>query len=154
MGGYGAVRIASPSRVGYQAAAKQAGLQLFILVDDTSDTSVGSQLGDLREFIQAQPSTTAIALGYMRNTSVNLLQNFTTDHAAVAKSLRLPLGSTGASDSSYLSLIGLMKGWPESKIRREVLMVTDGIDRLRGKYADRRAKHVPGRFTWRYGYDP
>ena len=45
--------------------------------------------------------------------------------------MRLPLGSTGASDSPYLSLISLLKGWPENKMRREVLMVTDGVDRLR-----------------------
>jgi hypothetical protein len=112
---------------------EQAGLQLFILIDDTSNTSLGSQLSDVRDFITAQPATTWIGLGYMRNTTVNIIQNFTNDHEQVAKALRLPLGSTGASDSPYLSLIGLMKGWPESKLRREVLMVTDGIDRLRGE---------------------
>jgi hypothetical protein len=114
------------------ARGEQASLQLFILLDDTSDTSLGIQLDDLRSFIQAQPATTVIALGYMRNASVNILQNFTTDHAQVAKTVRLPLGGVGASDSPYLSLIGLLKGWPESKMRREVIMVTDGIDRLRG----------------------
>jgi hypothetical protein len=35
-------------------------------------------------------------------------------------------------DSPYLSLISLVKGWPEGKVRREVLMVTDCIDRFRG----------------------
>jgi len=111
---------------------EQAGLQLFILIDDTSDTSLGLQLEDLRTFINAQPATTWIGVGYMRNTAVNIVQNFTTDHAAAAKALRLPLGGVGASDSPYLSLISLLKGWPENKLRREVLMVTDGIDRLRG----------------------
>jgi len=32
-----------------------------------------------------------------------------------------------------LSLINLVKGWPQQNVRREVLMVTDGIDRLRGE---------------------
>jgi hypothetical protein len=36
-------------------------------------------------------------------------------------------------DSPYLSLISLVKGWPQQNVRREVLMVTDGIDRLRGE---------------------
>ena len=36
-------------------------------------------------------------------------------------------------DSPYLSLISLVKGWPKQNIRREVLMVTDGIDRLHGE---------------------
>jgi hypothetical protein len=117
------------------ARGEAAALQLFILIDDTSDTSLGSQLEDLRSFITAQPATTAIGIGYMRNTTINLAQNFTTDHALSAKALRLPLGSLGASDSPYLSLVSLLKGWPQSKIRREVLMITDGIDRLRGEGA-------------------
>ena len=85
---------------------EQAGLQLFILIDDTSNTSLGSQLADVREFIMGQPATTWIGLGYMRNTSVTIVQNFTNEHQQVVKALRLPLGSTGASDSPYLSLIG------------------------------------------------
>ena len=30
-------------------------------------------------------------------------------------------------DSPYLSLISLVKGWPQQNVRREVLMVTDGM---------------------------
>jgi hypothetical protein len=110
----------------------QAAAQLLILIDETSDHSLGSHLDELRAFIEAQPATTLVGLGYMRNTGVNILQNFTTDHALVAKALRLPLGSVGATDSPYLSLISVMKGWPENKMRRQVLMITDGIDRLHG----------------------
>ncbi len=113
---------------------EQAGLQLFILIDDTSETSLGSQLNDIREFIQAQPQSTAIGLGYMRNATVDIVQNFTADHAQVANAVRLPFGSLSSSDSPYLSLISILKGWPESKLRREVLMITDGIDRLRGSF--------------------
>jgi hypothetical protein len=32
-------------------------------------------------------------------------------------------------DSPYLSLFSLVKGWPQQNVCREVLMVTDGIDR-------------------------
>jgi hypothetical protein len=35
-------------------------------------------------------------------------------------------------DSPYLSLISLVKGWPQQNVRREVLIVADGLDRLRG----------------------
>jgi len=45
--------------------------------------------------------------------------------------LRLPLGSRGACASPYLSVIDLMKRWPSTDRRREILMVTDGIDRAR-----------------------
>src|SRR5271168_465449 len=40
------------------AQGNRAGLDLFILMDDASDPSLGSQLDDLRAFINAQPSTT------------------------------------------------------------------------------------------------
>src|SRR5258708_13669247 len=45
----------------------QSGLELFILVDDASDPSVGGQLDDLRKFMEAQPPTTPIAVPYFRD---------------------------------------------------------------------------------------
>jgi hypothetical protein len=114
------------------ARGDRAGLDLFILIDDASDTSLGGQLNDLRAFINAQPSTTAVGIGYMRNATVQIVQNFTNDHAAAAKALRVPIGSTGAYGSPYLSVIDLMNRWPDHPNRREVIMVTDGIDRARG----------------------
>src|ERR1700678_1451799 len=69
------------------ACDDRAGLDLFILIDDASDTSLGGQLADLRAFVNSQPSTTAVGIGYMRNAVVQIAQNFTTDHAAAAKAL-------------------------------------------------------------------
>ncbi len=114
----------------------RAGLQLFILIDDSSNTSLGSQLEDLRQFINSQPSTTEIGIAYMQNGTAVILQNLTSDHASAAKALRLPLGSAGASASPYFSLGDLIKRWPEAKVPREVLMVTDGIDRYWGSGPD------------------
>src|ERR1700722_19405079 len=114
-----------------RAQGDRAGLDLFILIDDVSSARLGSNLDDLRAFVNAQPSTTAVGVGYRRNATVQLLQNLTTDHAAAAKALRLPTGGVGAYGSPYLSVIDLMKRWPESKNRREVVMVTDGIDHAR-----------------------
>jgi hypothetical protein len=105
-----------------------AGLDFFVLLDDASNTSLGSQLDDLRQFILGQPAATSIGVGYMRNGTVDMVQNLTTDHAAAAKSLRLPFGTTGAFASPYLSVVDLLKRWPESAVRREILMVSDGID--------------------------
>ncbi len=113
------------------AQGQYAGLDLFILIDDASDPSLGMHLDDLKTFINAQPSTTLVGVGYMRNATVQIAQDLTTDHAAAAKTLRLPLGSRGAYASPYLSVIDLMKRWPSTDRRREILMVTDGIDRAR-----------------------
>jgi hypothetical protein len=74
-----------------------------------------------------------IGIGYMSNAGVNVVQNFTADHELAVKAVRLPRGGFSTMDSPYLSLISLAKGWPQQNVRREVLMVTDGIDRLRGE---------------------
>jgi hypothetical protein len=113
------------------AQGDNAALQLMILIDDTLDTSVGGNLNELKEFIKAQPSSTVIGIGYMSNASVNIAQNFTADHDLAIKAVRLPRGSFSTMDSPYLSLISLVKGWPQQNVRREVLMLSDGIDRLR-----------------------
>jgi len=116
------------------ARDQAASLQLMVLIDDTLNTSaVGNNLNDIREFINAQPPSAAIGIGYMANAGVNVVQQFTTDHELAVKAIRLPRGSFSSMDSPYLSLISLAKGWPQQNIRRVVLMVTDGIDRLRGE---------------------
>jgi hypothetical protein len=121
------------------ARGDNAALQLFILIDDTCDTSIGNSLNDLRDFISAQPTTTVVGVAYMSNATIQIAQNFTADHAAAAQAVRLPRGSLSSMDSPYLSLISLIKGWPEQKVRREVLMVSDGIDRLRSDPTTRAA---------------
>lgn len=125
------------------ARGDRAGLQLFILIDDASDTSVALQYDDLRSFIKSQPATTLVGLGYMQNGTVRIAQNLTTDHDQVANSLRLPMGSVGAYGSPYLSVINLMKRWPDNSNRREVIMITDGIDRARRGYPYRRLSINP-----------
>lgn len=55
----------------------QADLQLFVLLDDASDPAIGLQFDDLRQFMNGQPATTAIAVGYMRYGTVETVQNFT-----------------------------------------------------------------------------
>ena len=113
------------------ARGAAATLQLFILIDDTLDTSIGNHLQELKDFIKAQPSSTQVGIGYMSNATIQLTQNFTADRNAAANAIRLPRGSFSTMDSPYLSLISLVKSWPKQNVRREVLMVTDGIDRLR-----------------------
>lgn len=115
------------------ARGDAATLQLFILIDDTLDTSIGNHLQELKDFVKAQPATTVVAVGYMANAGVNVVQNFSQDHNAAINAIRLPRGNLSTMDSPYLSLISLVKSWPKQNVRREVLMVTDGIDRLRGE---------------------
>ncbi len=110
-------------------------LELFLLLDDASSSSLGSQLGDLKQFILAQPPTASIGIGYMHNGTFAAVQTLTADHAHAAASLRLPLSFGGVMASPYLSLSELIRKWPNSNnkaVRREVVMVTSGVDPLGG----------------------
>lgn len=129
------------------AKGDNAALQLFILIDDTCDPAVGGSLNDIRDFINAQPATTLVGVAYMSNATIQITQNFTADHELAAKAVRLPRGSSSTMDSPYLSLISLVKGWPEQKVRREVLMITDGIDHLRGARSSGSGAGKAGTYT-------
>ena len=117
------------------AQGSNAGLDLLILIDDSSSVSLGSQLDDIRSFIDAQPTSTFVGVGYMQNGTVDMKQDFTADHASAAKSLRLPLGAAaGVTASPYFSLSDVAKRWhfDPARPRREVLMITDGVDAYYG----------------------
>ncbi len=109
---------------------EQAALQLFVLVDDSADSGISLQFKDVRDFMAAQPATTEIAVGYIRNGSVETIQKFTTDHELAGKALRLPMGAGTGGPSPYLSVEDLVKHWPGNSVRREILMVSDGVDML------------------------
>jgi hypothetical protein len=114
----------------------RAGLQLFILIDDTSRDSVSLQFKSIEKFIDEQPASTSIGIGYMRNGMVVAAQALTPDRDLAKKALRLPMGAAVGYTSPYLSLSDLMKKWPETKDRREILMITSGIDPLGGGFSN------------------
>jgi hypothetical protein len=70
----------------------------------------------------------------MQNGRAVPTQTFTSDHEAAAKTLRLPLGLPGGNGSPYFVISDLAKKWPatEPAARREILMITDGVDRYSG----------------------
>ncbi len=106
-----------------------ADLELYVLLDDASTWTLGSELANLRTFIEAQPAGTAIGVGYMHNGTTDMVASLTKDHARAAKALRIPMG-TGSSP--YLSLSELVKRWRPGTARHEVIMVTSGVDPLGG----------------------
>ena len=82
---------------------ERSGLQLVVLLDDSSRGNLGLQLNDIRTFLNGLPPTAQVAIGYMRNGTPNLVQNFTNDHAQAARSLRLPSGNAGINGSPYFA---------------------------------------------------
>src|ERR1700733_15887653 len=117
---------------------ERSGLQLVVLMDDSSRGNLGLQLNDIRTFLNGLPPNAQVAIGYMRNGTPNLVQDFTSDHAQAVKALRLPSGVAGINGSPYFCLSDLVKHWPggDSNVRREVIMVTDGVDRYSGARFD------------------
>ena len=109
-------------------------LTLAILIDDSLESDVANQWGELREFIMAQSPNTAVAVAYASNSQANIVQDFTTDHALAAKALRIPLGRFGIGSSPYLAVIDWLKRWPSPGGRSSLLLVSSGIDFFRGAW--------------------
>jgi hypothetical protein len=107
---------------------ERAGLELFILLEDSRNTSRGTQLEDLRKFILAQPASTKIGVAYMQDGGLKIAQNLTPDHAMAAGALHATLSNLARSASPYDSLGELIKQWPASDERREILMLSSGTD--------------------------
>jgi hypothetical protein len=115
------------------AQAGTAPLQLAILIDNSaSQFGVGTQINDIAGFVNQQSRSTAVGVFYAMNGTVQTASPFSTNHEAVAKSLRLPFGrGAGDSPSVYLSLSDLVKNrWPVSGARREALLISSGVDRM------------------------
>jgi hypothetical protein len=109
-------------------------LYLAVLIDDSLQSAVASQWGDLKEFFMAQPESTLIAVAYARNGTAAVAQDFTKDHALAAKALRIPLGSAGAFTSPYLAVQDWVKRWPDSGERKSIMLFSSGIDYFRGSF--------------------
>ncbi|HMD10197.1 MAG TPA: hypothetical protein VKH63_21875 [Candidatus Acidoferrum sp.] len=109
-------------------------LFLAVLIDDSLQSAVASQWGDLKAFFIAQPENTYIAVAYGRNGVAMVAQDFTKDHALAAKALRMPSGSAGAFTSPYLAVQDWVKRWPDSGERKSIMLFSSGIDYFRGSF--------------------
>jgi len=111
-------------------------LFLAILIDDSLDSTAAGQWQYLKEFIMAQPPSTMIAVGYLRNNTTMVAQDFTDNHELAAKALRIPMGLGAIGSSPYLSMIDMLKRWPSGaqspNARQSILLISSGIDYFRG----------------------
>jgi hypothetical protein len=108
----------------------RAGLELVLLIDSGARNSLGRQLEDMRQFIMSLPPTTQVGVAYMQNGRAVFAGPLTSDKALAARGLHLPGGIGGVSASPYFCLSDLAKQWPSTNRdnRREVVMITDGLD--------------------------
>ena len=108
-------------------------LFLAILIDDSIDPGAASNWNDLKEFIMAQPAPARVAVGYIRNNTAAMAQDFTTNREIAAKALRMPMGVAALGSSPYLGAMDLLKQWPQSGPRRSILLISSGVDYFRGR---------------------
>jgi hypothetical protein len=111
------------------------GIELVVLIDQGARTSFGTQMGEVANFIKSLPPNTRATIGYMQNGRAALSGPLTMDRAATLRGLHVPMGVPGDDASPYFCLSDLAKRWPsqDQQARREVVMISDGVD-----YYDRR----------------
>ena len=111
-------------------------LELVLLIDSSARTSLGTQLGEMENFVKEMPSHTKMAIAYMENGRAVFSGPLSSDAARVSNGLHLPAGGAGVSSSPYFCLSDLAKNWPSNDrtARREVVMVTDGVDYYNLRY--------------------
>src|ERR1700739_4877751 len=82
------------------------------------------------------PPNTRIAIAYMENGRAVFLSPLACSADAVLKGLHLSAGFPGSNASPYFCLSDLAKNWPshDRTARREVLMVTDGVDNYERRF--------------------
>ncbi len=110
----------------------QSKVEMVVLIDDGARSSLGLQMSDVAKFIESQRPDTKVAVAYMENGRAVFGGPLTTDHGSVLSGLHLTAGrgEAGISGSPYFCLSDLAKNWPSSDphARREVVMITDGVD--------------------------
>jgi hypothetical protein len=111
-------------------------VELVLLIDGGARTSLGSQFSDLETFVREMPPNTRMAIAYMENGRAVLGSQLSSSAEDVLKGLHLSNGFAGSNASPYFCLSDLAKNWPshDRTARREVLMVTDGVDNYDRRY--------------------
>lgn len=106
-----------------------AGVQLVFLIDEGLPGYFGTQIPELRKYVESLPSTTQVGIAYMQNGRAVMAQTLTGNHAAAAKAIRLTQMTPGLSASPYFCLSDLAKHWPSNAdTRRVVFLLTNGED--------------------------
>ena len=118
------------------ARSAESPLELVLLIDSSARTSIGTQMSDIQNFVKEMPSNATMTIGYMENGRAALSGPLSSNPAQVLNGLRLPMGIPFNNGSPYFCLSDLARHWPSNNrnARREVVMVTDGVDYYNLRY--------------------
>jgi len=107
-----------------------------LLLDNGARASLGNQFGDIQNFVKEMPPNTKIAIAYMEQGRAAFASQLSSSAPDVLKGLHLSSGIPGENASPYFCLSDLAKNWPshDRTARREVLMITDGVDNYERRF--------------------
>ncbi|MGD0631107.1 MAG: hypothetical protein ABR987_17400 [Terracidiphilus sp.] len=102
------------------------GMELIVLID-AGARNLGRQFDEIKQFVQSLNPDTKVAIGYMQNGYASMAGPLSTDHKQTLNELHLP---AGPNTNPYFTLSDLSHRWPsqDRKVRREVVMLSDGVD--------------------------
>ena len=111
-------------------------VELILMLDSGAQADIGSQFKEIENFVKEMPPNTKMAIGYMQQGRTALATPLSSNPAEVLKGLHLSSGIPGNNASPYFCLSELAKNWPshDRTARREVLMITDGVDNYERRF--------------------
>jgi hypothetical protein len=111
-------------------------IELVLLLDAGARASLGTQFNDIQAFVKEMPPNTKMAIAYMQQGRAAFSSQLSSNAADVLKGLHLSTGIPGENASPYFCLSDLAKNWPshDRTARREVLMITDGVDNYERRF--------------------
>ena len=111
-------------------------LELVLMLDSGARASLGTQFNDIQTFVKEMPPNTKMAIAYMQQGRAAFASQLSSNAADVLKGLHLSTGIPGENASPYFCLSDLAKNWPshDRTARREVVMVTDGVDNYERRF--------------------
>jgi hypothetical protein len=110
------------------AQGERAGLDLAIVVDDAITPRVADRWSEMQSFVRSLPSEVRVAVGYANYGATHFEQDFTNNHEQAAKAFRIPSALPGSTNGIFDAVRDLIKKWPATQGRREILLISSGID--------------------------
>lgn len=111
-------------------------VELVLLLDAGARASLGTQFSDIQKFVKEMPPNSRMAIAYMQQGRASFASQLSSNPSDVLKGLHLSSGIPGENASPYFCLSDLAKNWPshDRTARREVVMITDGVDNYERRF--------------------
>jgi len=123
-----------PQKILSVKPANEAPVIMAVLIQDDLVPGVNNELGGIKKFIRGLPQGSSVMTGYLTSGSLSVQQDFTTDLARAADSLRILRSSqAGTPYNPYAGVIDALPHFdsqPEG--RRMIMFVSDGLDVSQG----------------------